>query len=457
MNRTLRLLRRPAAECCFGQVLVAATFDDPERGLVNSAAAPLIAAVLSEGRSRVGGRGPRIRLGPVCPAEPGAHSRAGGVLFAVSYVDRNGTAGGFALAAHNDDEAGMAVASRAAREWMGAVRSRRLLMEDRTPLCWGGLRAVRLARESAADGPVRILGYPVADGPSLEGLRHLGVACDDDLRTVPDDSQVLIPAHGASPMARAVAAARGLRVVDATCPLVAAVHADAAAYADRGDLVAVIGRAGDAAVRSLAPRAREAGRPQARGTVVVVQTAADVSRLEWADADRVSFVIDPAMPAADAMPVLAALRARFPGLRGHHLDVMCDHGSDQVQAIAAVAADSELTLILAGTSEDADTPVALRAAERAGSCPRVVRRLADLSPELLASATSVGLVATLGAPPGLAERIAGALSGLGPLTVSRRSVRTRQATPGDSGTGSGPGNDDAGGTRRAAAYGAARV
>lgn len=413
MNRTLRLLRLPAAGCGLGQVLVAVAFNDPERGLVNCAAAPLIAEVLASGPSRTGS-GPRARLGKVPPSS----ERADGVMFAVSYIDRDGATGGFAIAAHSADEAGVAVAARSAGEWMAAVRSRRLLMDEGAPLCWGGLRALRLMREAAAagDGPVRVLGNPVAGEASVDALRRLGVVCADDLDTVPDGGRVVFPAHGVSPAARAVAAARDLRIVDATCPLVAAVQADTAAYADRGDLVAVIGRRGDAAVPPL--------RAQGPGTVVLVQTPADVSLLEWADAGAVSFVIDPAIPVADALPVLAALRDRFPGLRGHHLDVMCDHGSDRVRTIASVAADSELMLIVAGNGEHEDTRAAVRAAQRGGARTAVVRRLGDLGPDLLADVTSMGLSATLDAPPALAGWIAGALAGLGPLTVSRRGVRT---------------------------------
>jgi 4-hydroxy-3-methylbut-2-en-1-yl diphosphate reductase len=442
MNRTLRLLRLPAADCGFGHVLVAVTFNDPERGLVNCASAPLIAAVMADRRSRTGS-GPRVCLGMVRSAVPSACRRASGVMFAVSYVGRDGAVGGFAIAAHSADEAGVAVAAQSAREWMGAVRSRRLLMDEGPSLCWGGLRALRLMHEAAAagDGPVQVFGRPVADEASLDGMRRLGVVYTDDLDMVPDSGRVVFPAHGASLMARAVAAARNLRVMDATCPLVAAVQTDTALYADRGDLVAVIGRAGDAAVPPL--------RAQARGTVVCVQTPDDVSGLDWADGDRVSFVIDPAMPLADAIPVLAALRTRFPSLRGHHLDVMCDHGSDRLQAIASVAADSELMLIITGNREHEDTRAAVRAAERVGANPKVVRRLGDLGPGLLADATYVGLSATLGAPSGLAGQIAAALSGLGPLTLSPRRVRTRRGTLHGDGGGEG--------AREAAAHGPAGV
>jgi len=386
----------------------------------------LLAAVLAD-RLAVAGSGLRARLGAAGSVPPGAGPGAGGVMFAVSYVGGDGAAGGFAFAAHGGDEAAMTVASRSAREWMAAVRSRRLVMAADAPLCWGGRRAASLMREAAAEGgPVHVLGHPVVGRESLDELRRLGVRSVADLDAVPDGGRVAFPAHGASLMARAGAEARGLRVVDATCPLVSAAARDAASYAGRGDLVVVIGHPGDAAVATLAS--------SAGGLVAVVQVPEDASRLAWADGERVSFVIDPAMPASDSLPVLAALRARFPRIRGHHLDVMCEHGTDRAQAIASIAADSEVLIIIAGggaDAEDAGIEAVVRAAGRAGARPQVVRRLADISPGLLAGATSVGLAATLGAPRGLAGEVAGALSGLGPVTVLSRSVRTRREAPVD--------------------------
>jgi 4-hydroxy-3-methylbut-2-en-1-yl diphosphate reductase len=416
MNRTLRLLRLPAEGCDFGHLLVMAAFDDPERGVVNCAAAPLLAAALKAERAGTSS-GPAIRLGRERLMVSPEAARASGVMFAVSYLDSEGVAGGFALAARRDDQAGMAAALRAAERWMSAVGSRRLLMDDGVPLCWGGQRAVRLTQESAAgDEPAYVLGYHVADRASLDDLSGRRVIFTEDLDTVPEGSRIVFPAHGVSMMARATAVARGLRIVDGTCPLVAAAHDDAARYADRGDLVVVIGRAGDAAMPPLVAHAA--------GTAVIAATREDVCCLDWPDGDRVSFVIDPGMPAADVMPVMAALRARFPRLRGYHLDMMCSHASDRAHTVASVAAESELTLIVAGDGEDADTESLARIAVRAGGRPWIVRRLADISPELLKGVTTLGLVPTLVAPPGLAARVARALSGLGPLSLSRRNVHT---------------------------------
>jgi 4-hydroxy-3-methylbut-2-enyl diphosphate reductase len=425
----MRLLQLSAHGCGMGQLLAAGSFSDPDRGPIECAAAPLLAAALEE-RSEKAGTGPRFRAGVSDFARRHAPSPPNGVMFAVSYLDRDGAAGGFAVAAHQDDEAGKAVASAAAREWMGVARSRRLVLDDGAPLCWGGQRALRLMGRSAADpAAAYVLGRPVADPESLYRLQSTGALFNADAGTVPDGAHVVIPAHGATPAQRSEAAARGLRVTDGTCPLVAAAQADAAAYADRGDLVVVIGRAGNAAVPSLTA--------QAHGAVAVAQTPDAVPLLQWADGDRVSFVIDPGMPAMDALPVLAALRARFPRVRGHHLDVMCAHSTDRLHAVSSIAAESDLLLIIAGNGDDAGTRHMARIADRAGTRHQVIRRLADVSPRLLREATALGLATALSAPAGLADQLLTALAGLGPLSVRRRNVHTRREplSPCNSGEG----------------------
>jgi 4-hydroxy-3-methylbut-2-enyl diphosphate reductase len=234
-----------------------------------------------------------------------------------------------------------------------------------------------------------------------------------DLDQVPDGARVALPAHGASLAVRAEAAARGMRVTDATCPLVAGVHADAAAYASRGDTVVVIGDPAHAATRVLAEQAGEAG--------VVVTGTDEVGRLAGVDPERVSFVIDPGLRTEHALAILAVLRRRFPQLRGHHFDVLCDAASDRARTIESVAATSELMLVVTGSP--ADLPPVLVNTARATA----VTRLADLSPDLLDGITSVGLASTLSAPAGLADDVVRALSGLGPLSVVRHGASTRTA------------------------------
>jgi 4-hydroxy-3-methylbut-2-enyl diphosphate reductase len=378
MNKSLRLRHVPVTTAQSGRMHVATIFDDAERGMITSGAAQLLAATTGSATT-----------------DPGT---ADGVMIAVSYLDRYGRAGGYALVADPDNEKR---AEETARAWMRVLRSRRLTIADVPALCWGGQRAQAMITEAAAD---YVVGRPV-------GTHTARVVADLD--QVPDGARVALPAHGASLAVRAEAAARGMRVTDATCPLVAGVHADAAAYASRGDTVVVIGDPAHAATRVLAEQAGEAG--------VVVTGTDEVGRLAGVDPERVSFVIDPGLRTEHALAILAVLRRRFPQLRGHHFDVLCDAASDRARTIESVAATSELMLVVTGSP--ADLPPVLVNTARATA----VTRLADLSPDLLDGITSVGLASTLSAPAGLADDVVRALSGLGPLSVVRHAASTRTA------------------------------
>jgi 4-hydroxy-3-methylbut-2-en-1-yl diphosphate reductase len=374
MNKSLRLRRVPVTTAQSGRVHVATIFQDAERGMITSDAAALIAATTQNATT-----------------EPGTQE---GAMFAVSYLDRYGRAGGYALVADRDNEKR---AEDVARRWMRVLRSRRVTIADVPALCWGGQRAQAMIAEA---NPDFVVGRPVGAHPGT---------IVKDLDNVPDGARVALPAHGASLAVLAEAAARGMQVIDATCPLVAAVHADAAAYASRGDTVVVIGDPAHAATGVLLAQAGEAG--------ALVTDAEAVASLTGVDPERVSFVIDPGMRTEQALAILAVLRRRFPQLRGHHFDVLCTAASDQARAIESVAAASELMLVITG--------------ERAGTPGTPVTRLADITPDLLDGITSVGLVSTLTAPPGLADQVVRALSGLGPLTVVRHSAATRanEVTP----------------------------
>lgn len=384
MQRTLRTRRLPAHGARFGEVTVRTGFQDPERGWVRCDAAPLLAADLAVPS--------RVRPAVDGPGEPN------GVLLAVSYTDRRGVAAGFAVAAHRDDAASVSAAEEAVDRWRGVLRSRRLVVADVPALCWGGHRAVRMIKQRR---PAVGLGLQSGDPADLPVIGDL----------VPDRGSVLIPSQGATLAARAEIAARGIPVVDATCPLVAAAQADAMARAADSDLVVVIGEPAHSASRVLLTYAGEGA--------VLAGTAADVAPLV-APSGNVSFVIEPGMSAERAMPVLRALRARFPRLHGHHFDALCEAISDREQTIASVAGASELTLVLA-----ADPGEALRITNLAAAPVQIVTRLEDVDLSVLNDVTTLGLVTGLSTEPELSRELITAISGLGPLSVRRRSTRTR--------------------------------
>jgi 4-hydroxy-3-methylbut-2-enyl diphosphate reductase len=412
MRRTLRSYRLPTAAGRPGRILVATSFLDPARGRVRCAAAPQLAADLA---SRPGAGA--VDLGP-------APEGGSGVLFAVSYADRHGVCGGLGVAAHRDDPVGVRAAEQTVARWADVVRSRRLLVADSGGLCWGGRRLLRLAETAARQGPVFMIGRPVAGPAALDHLAATGVRTVRDLDEVPDHAQVVFPAHGVPLGVRVEAAARGLTVLDGTCPLVAAAHADAAGYAARGDTVVVIGRPGHAAVPVLTTYAAAGAEP------VVVASRAGAESVAGPGIGEVSFVVDPAMPVEEVMPVVAGLRHRFPRLAGHHFDALCDVASDGAQVLASVASACDLMLIVAGGA-DAEAESAARAVTGRGSRVRLVTRPADLERADLAEATSVGLAAVLTAPEDLAGQVMELLAGLGPLSVRHRGVRTAPAAADD--------------------------
>jgi 4-hydroxy-3-methylbut-2-en-1-yl diphosphate reductase len=414
MNRSLRIKRVAVDIARRGHILIANSFDDGDRGVIWTNAAPWLAVTLAAHAGAQAGGGPRVVTGEAPAAVDGPPVR--GVMLAVSYLDREGTPGGFALVVHPADHQSMAIAEQAADRWASVLRSRRLLVADVARMCAGGERALRILEAGVRGAePLYVLHKPVAAPGALRELARSGAVFTSDLDAVPDGARVAMPAHGAPLAARAEAAARGMRLLDATCPLVAAAHRDAAGYAGRGDTVVVIGQAGSAALPVLAAQASDAA--------VIVHDAREAEELHGIDPERVSFVIDPAMRSGEALRVLAVLRRRFPKLRGHHFGALCDAAADQASTVAAVAGASELMLVLTGDPADAGTRALL------GMCgaevPAVtVTSLADIGADALARTTAIGLASALSAPPGLADQVIGVLSGLGPLSVAWRGTAT---------------------------------
>lgn len=217
---------------------------------------------------------------------------------------------------------------------------------------------------------------------------------------------------------RAEAGARGLGIIDTTCPLAAEAHADVRRFADRGDTVILVGQPSDAAVESLAGQAPE--------NVIVVHDVAGVKALRVTDPGRLSYVVDPGMVAEDAAQVVASLRRQYPRVRGMRSDRWCYAASDRVQTVRAVAAASDLVLVL-GRPRMAETRSLARLATASGTKVQHVGGIADLTPGPLADASTIGLVVADSALRGLGDAVVGVLSGLGPLSVVRWQVSSHVA------------------------------
>jgi 4-hydroxy-3-methylbut-2-enyl diphosphate reductase len=388
--------------------LVATEIGDPARGLLPCPAAPLVGAVLER-------RGVRVRYGPVPRCAEASEADDGAVLFVTSALQREGAATGIGAAADAVDGVAVAAARAAVEEWSAVVGTRRLLTAT-TPWCPGALRAVEQARKAVASGPVHVLGWLAATAQDRDELAAAGAVFAASPAEVPDGATVLLPAHGVPPALRHDAEQRGLTIIDATCPLVETAHAETRRFAERGDQIVLVGPAGHAVTAGLAG--------QAPGRTVCVESAAGAGSVGVADPRRVSYVLQPGIPVEETAPVSAALRSRFPALRGPDPDGFCYAASDREETVRAVAAASDVVLVL-GAGDEPDTRKLTGLARAGHAKAYVVAGTGEIVPSWLAGVTTIGLAETVSARAGLAGEIATALAGLGPLSVTQRTVSTQ--------------------------------
>lgn len=415
MSRTTARRRlAPGTQVPRGEVLVVTEVGDPVRGALACPAAPLVGGSLAR-------RGARVRYGPVASVAEEPQAGDGAALFLASALGRDGTATGIAAAASPVDGVAVAAARTAVEEWSAAVSSRRLLAAG-GPWCPGARRALSLAWAALAEGgPVHVCEWLAAGAADRAALQQAGAVFVASPDEVPDGGTVVLPAHGTSPPALA-AARRRLTVVDATCPLVAAVHEQARRSAGRGDDIVVVGAAGHAAAGPLAD--------QAPGKTTIVESPARASGVRPTDPRRVSALVQPGIPIEDAAAVSAALSSRFPALRGPDPGAFCYAATDRMEAIRTIASACGIVLVL-GPGGHPDTTMVCRAVRAAGGKAQAVLEPGAIAASWLAGADAVGLVETTAAAPGLAAGVIGALSGLGPLSVARRQVTTEVTGRGD--------------------------
>jgi 4-hydroxy-3-methylbut-2-en-1-yl diphosphate reductase len=397
-----------------GEVLVATELGDPARGLLPCPAAPLVGAAAAR-------RGVRVRYGAVPQCADAAQADDGAVVFLTSALHTGG--GGSAIGAAADPVDGVAVAAARAAvgEWSAVVATRRLLAAG-SPWCDGARQALAAAETAvaAAGGPVHIIGHLTGSPADRAALTAAGAVPARSVDDVPDGGTVLIPAHGVAPEVLVTAAERGLTVINATCPLVAGVHAQARRFAERGGQVVLIGQPDHVVAAGIAG--------QAPGQVTIASTSAGTTGIGAADPRRVSYLVQPGIPVEDAAPVTAALRSRFPALRGPDPDRFCYAASDRAETIRAVAAACDLVFVL-GAEQDPDTRQATGLARDAHAKVHVISEPGQIEAAWLAGTSAIGLVETVSADAGLASQVTTALSGLGQLSVTRRRVTTEILSP----------------------------
>jgi 4-hydroxy-3-methylbut-2-en-1-yl diphosphate reductase len=301
--------------------------------------------------------------------------------------------------------------------WAAAVGPRRVLLAGPRSFCAGVERAIEIVEKTLDryGPPVYVRKQIVHNTHVVAGLEQRGAIFVDELGQVPDGARVVFSAHGVSPAVRAEAERRGLDTIDATCPLVAKVHAEARRFAADGYLVALIGHAGHEEVEGTLGEAPE--------STVLVQSVGDVARLRPADPAKVAYLMQTTLSVEEAGEMAGALRERFPQARAPGSDDICYATTNRQRAVQAVAAQADLVLV-AGSANSSNSLRLVETAERAGVPAYLIDGPDDIELGWLAGAGAVGISAGASAPPAVVGHIVAALAGLGPVEVNEHVTAT---------------------------------
>jgi 4-hydroxy-3-methylbut-2-enyl diphosphate reductase len=253
----------------------------------------------------------------------------------------------------------------------------------------------------------------------VEDLRAKGAVFVDELDEVPTGGTVIFSAHGVSVQVRKEAEARGLRVFDATCPLVTKVHAEVVRMRRNGREVIMIGHR---------------GHPEAEGTMgqsvdgmYLVETEADVELLVVKDSSNLAYVTQTTLSMDDATRIVAALRARFPGIHGPKKDDICYATQNRQDAVKSMALLCDVVIVV-GSPNSSNSNRLREVAENLGRRAHLVDSAAEIRPEWLAGAGTVGVTAGASAPEVLVQEVIAALQRLGAARVRELEGITESVT-----------------------------
>ncbi len=290
----------------------------------------------------------------------------------------------------------------------------KLILASPRGFCAGVDRAIEIVEEAIRrfGEPVYVRHEVVHNRFVVNDLRAKGAVFVEELDEVPDGAIVIFSAHGIPQSVRAEAARRGLRVFDATCPLVTKVHVEVVRQRRDGVEVILIGHAGHPEV--------EGTLGQAEDGVYLVETPEDVARLAVRNESRLAFVTQTTLSMDDTARVIAALRARFPAIRGPRKDDICYATQNRHDAVRSLARSCDV-MIVVGSRNSSNSNRLREVAETAGCRAWMVDGPDDLQRVWFEGVARVGLTAGASAPEVLVKQIIARLQEWGVTAIEEQS------------------------------------
>jgi 4-hydroxy-3-methylbut-2-enyl diphosphate reductase len=255
----------------------------------------------------------------------------------------------------------------------------------------------------------------------VEGLRARGAVFVEELTEVPAGATVIFSAHGISQAVRQEAERRGLRVFDATCPLVTKVHMEVVRHSRAGREAILIGHAGHPEVEGTLGQYDERN----GGRMYLVETLEDVQRLEVRNPEDLAYVTQTTLSLDDTARVIAALRKRFPHIQGPKKDDICYATQNRQDAVRELAHQCDLILVV-GSRNSSNSNRLRELAEKEGVTAYLIDGPQDIEPAWLTDRTHIGVTAGASAPEVLVQQVIERLHRLGAATVIENPGREEQ-------------------------------
>ena len=272
-----------------------------------------------------------------------------------------------------------------------------IILANPRGFCAGVERAIAIVERAIEKfgAPIYVRHEVVHNKCVCDNLRKKGAIFVDELVDVPEGGTVIFSAHGVSKLVREEAEQRGLRVFDATCPLVTKVHNQVARMRKEGREIIMIGHKGHPEV--------EGTMGQSTGGMYLVETVKDVARLDTGEAP-LAYVTQTTLSADDAEQIVAALKQRFPRIAGPKNDDICYATQNRQDAVKELANQSDVVLVV-GSPSSSNSNRLREVAELRGTSAYLIDRAEQIDPAWLQHAERIGITAGASAPEVLVQAV----------------------------------------------------
>ena len=291
-----------------------------------------------------------------------------------------------------------------------------VLLANPRGFCAGVDRAIEIVKRAieTLGAPIYVRHEVVHNRFVVDDLKHRGAVFVEELDEVPDGATVIFSAHGVSKAVRAEAERRGLKVFDATCPLVTKVHLEVSRHCRAGRDVVLIGHEGHPEVEgTMGQWKREAG----SGRIYLVEDADDVAALQVDQPQNLAYTTQTTLSVDDTRSVIEALRAKFPAVQGPKNDDICYATQNRQDSVRELAARCDLVLVV-GSPNSSNSNRLRELAEREGVAAYLIDGAVEIDPRWVEGRSRIGITAGASAPEVLVRGVIERLRELGAQHVA---------------------------------------